>query len=317
MRQPFLLKSKKPTGLDEGIGMIKTGKKSLQNQKTAYLFILPAMIVLTIFVFVPLIAAFVISFLNMDIYMKDISFAGIANYITMFRDDRVWNATGNTFWFAILEIPLQIFLALLLTMLMIKNTRIHKVLRATFYIPYICSMTAISILWSMILNPNSGMLAYTLRKIGITMPNLLNSTTWAIVVVALVTVWKNFGYTLTLLSAAALDIPAALYEAAEIDGANSFSKFIYVTVPSIRNTISFCIVTTLIATFQAFDQIYVMTGGGPQNSTETLVGYIYSRGFQTTHDLGYASTISVYLFVIIAVITFILRRHTLRGEEES
>lgn len=297
--------------------MIKTGKKSLQNQKTAYLFILPAMIVLTIFVFVPLIAAFVISFLNMDIYMKDISFAGIANYITMFRDDRVWNATGNTFWFAILEIPLQIFLALLLTMLMIKNTRIHKVLRATFYIPYICSMTAISILWSMILNPNSGMLAYMLRKIGITMPNLLNSTTWAIVVVALVTVWKNFGYTLTLLSAAALDIPAALYEAAELDGANSFSKFIYVTVPSIRNTISFCIVTTLIATFQAFDQIYVMTGGGPQNSTETLVGYIYSRGFQTTHDLGYASTISVYLFVIIAVITFILRRHTLRGEEES
>lgn len=297
--------------------MVKSRKKSLQNQKTAYLFILPAMIVLTIFVFVPLIAAFVISFLNMDIYMKDISFAGIANYITMIHDGRVWNATGNTFWFAILEIPLQIFLALLLTMLMIKNTRLHKVLRATFYIPYVCSMTAISILWSMILNPNSGMLAYVLRKVGIIMPNLLNSTTWAIVVVALVTVWKNFGYTLTLLSAAALDIPAALYEAAELDGANSFSKFIYVTVPSIKHTISFCIVTTLIATFQAFDQIYVMTGGGPQNSTETLVGYIYSRGFQTTHDLGYASTISVYLFVIIAVITFILRKYTLREEEEA
>lgn len=297
--------------------MVKSRKKSLQNQKTAYLFILPAMIVLTIFVFVPLIAAFVISFLNMDIYMKDISFAGIANYITMIHDERVWNATGNTFWFAILEIPLQIFLALLLTMLMIKNTRLHKVLRATFYIPYVCSMTAISILWSMILNPNSGMLAYVLRKVGIIMPNLLNSTTWAIVVVALVTVWKNFGYTLTLLSAAALDIPAALYEAAELDGANSFSKFIYVTVPSIKHTISFCIVTTLIATFQAFDQIYVMTGGGPQNSTETLVGYIYSRGFQTTHDLGYASTISVYLFVIIAVITFILRKYTLREEEEA
>lgn len=295
--------------------MAKTKKKSLQNQKTAYLFILPAMIVLTIFVFVPLIAAFVISLLNMDIYMKDISFAGISNYITMFKDSRVWNATGNTFWFAILEIPLQIFLALVLTMLMIKNCRIHKVLRATFYVPYICSMTAISILWSMILNPNSGMLSYMLRKIGISMPNLLNSTTWAIVVLALVTVWKNFGYTLTLLSAAALDIPAALYEAAELDGANSFSKFIYVTIPSIQNTISFCIVTTLIATFQAFDQIYVMTGGGPQYSTETLVGYIYSRGFQNTHDLGYASTISVYLFAIIALVTFVLRKHTLREEE--
>lgn len=297
--------------------MRKKKLKSLQNQKSAYLFILPAMIVLTVFVFIPLIAAIVISFLNMDIYMKDISFAGFSNYKKMFTDSRVWNATGNTFYFAILEIPVQILIALILTMLMIKNRRIHKVLRATFYVPYVCSMTAVSILWSMILNPNSGMLSYLLRQAGIIMPNLLNSTKWAILVVALVTVWKNFGYTLTLLSAAALDIPVALYEAADLDGATSFTKFIYVTVPAIKNTISFCIVTTLIATFQAFDQIYVMTGGGPQNSTETLVGYIYDRGFQTEHDLGYAATVSVYLFIIIAVITFVMRRYTAGEEAET
>ena len=297
--------------------MRKKKLKSLQNQKSAYLFILPAMIVLTVFVFIPLIAAIVISFLNMDIYMKDISFAGFSNYKKMFTDGRVWNATGNTFYFAILEIPVQILIALILTMLMIKNRRIHKVLRATFYVPYVCSMTAVSILWSMILNPNSGMLSYLLRQAGIIMPNLLNSTKWAILVVALVTVWKNFGYTLTLLSAAALDIPVALYEAADLDGATSFTKFIYVTVPAIKNTISFCIVTTLIATFQAFDQIYVMTGGGPQNSTETLVGYIYDRGFQTEHDLGYAATVSVYLFIIIAVITFVMRRYTAGEEAET
>lgn len=292
------------------------GKQSnnVRNQKKAYLFIMPAMIVLTVFVFIPLLTAFIISLLNMDIYMKDISFAGISNYLKMFRDKRVWNATGNTFYFAILEIPLQILLALGLTMLMIKNRSIHKVLRAVFYLPYVCSMTAVSILWSMILNSNSGMLSYLLRQAGIVMPNLLNSTKWAIVVVALVTVWKNFGYTLTLLSAAALDIPTALYEAADLDGATSWTKFIYVTIPSIKNTISFCIVTTLIAAFQAFDQIYVMTGGGPQNSTETLVGYIYDRGFQTEHNLGYASTISVYLFVIIAIITFVMRKHTAGGE---
>ena len=288
-----------------------------KNQKKAYFFLAPAMIILTVFVFVPLVAAFIISFLHMDIYMKNISFAGFGNYLKMFHDSRVWNATKNSMIFALLEIPLQMVLALFLTMLMIRNTRVHKFLRASFYVPYVCSMTAISIVWSMLLNPNSGMIAFVLRKQGVMMPDLLNNTKWAIVVVAMVTVWKGFGYTLTLLSAAALDIPNSLYEAAELDGAGNFAKFVYVTIPEIKNTISFCLVTTLIAALQAFDQIYVMTKGGPQNSTETLVAYIYDRGFQTNHDLGYASTISVYLFFIIAVITFVMRRYTLgKGSEK-
>ena len=298
--------------------MMKGTKKiSTSNQRSAYLFILPAMIVLTIFVFIPLISAFALSVLNIDVYMNDISFAGASNYFKMFHDERVWNATKNTLLFSLMEIPTQLFLALFLTMLLLRNNAFHKALRATFYIPYVCSMTAISILWSMLLNANSGMLAFLLRKVGVVMPNLLNSTTWALPVVAMVTVWKNFGYTVTLLSAAALDIPSALYEAADLDGATGFEKFVYVTIPSIKNTISFCLVTILIAALQAFDQIYVMTGGGPLNSTETLVSYIYDRGFQTTHDLGYASTISVYLFILIAVITFITRRYTSQTEADE
>ncbi len=297
--------------------MKKTKTLSTSNQKAAYLFILPAMIVLTVFVFLPLVSAFALSILNIDVYMNDISFAGIQNYIRLFQDERVWNATKNTLLFSVMEIPTQLLLALFLTMLLLKNTAFHKALRATFYIPYVCSMTAISILWSMLLNANSGMLAYILRQFGIIMPNLLNSTTWALPVVALVTVWKNFGYTVTLLSAAALDIPASLYEAADLDGATGVQKFLYVTIPSIKNTISFCLVTILIAALQAFDQIYVMTGGGPLNSTETLVSYIYDRGFQTTHDLGYASTISVFLFLLIAVITFATRRYTFQTEAEE
>lgn len=297
---------------------MKSTKKLLaSNQKAAYLFILPAMIVLTIFVFLPLVSAFALSILNIDIYMNDISFAGFRNYIKLFQDERVWNATKNTLLFSVMEIPAQMLLALFLTMLLLKNSAFHKALRATFYIPYVCSMTAISILWSMLLNANSGMLAYMLRQIGIVMPNFLNSTTWALPVVAMVTVWKNFGYTVTLLSAAALDIPASLYEAADLDGATGIQKFLYVTIPSIKNTISFCLVTILIAALQAFDQIYVMTGGGPMNSTETLVSYVYDRGFQTTHDLGYASTISVFLFLLIAVITFATRRYTVQAEADE
>lgn len=297
--------------------MKSTKKLSAANQKAAYLFILPAMIVLTIFVFLPLVSAFALSILNIDIYMNDISFAGFQNYIRLLQDERVWNATKNTLLFSVMEIPAQLLLALFLTMLLLKNSAFHKALRATFYIPYVCSMTAISILWSMLLNANSGMLAYMLRQIGIVMPNFLNSTTWALPVVAMVTVWKNFGYTVTLLSAAALDIPASLYEAADLDGATGIQKFLYVTIPSIKNTISFCLVTILIAALQAFDQIYVMTGGGPMNSTETLVSYVYDRGFQTTHDLGYASTISVFLFLLIAVITFATRRYTVQAEADE
>lgn len=294
-------------------------KRTSKNQNTAYLFLMPSFIVLTIFVFVPIAGAAGISLMNIDIYMNDISFAGIGNYIRMLGDSRVWNATWNTVCFALIEVPLQILLALLLLMFMTKNSRFHKLLRTTFYIPYVCSMTAVSIMWSMILNKNYGVLSYLLSKIGISMPNLLSSAVWAMPTVILVTVWKNFGYTLTVLSAAGLGVSGSLYEAAELDGANGLQKFFYVTIPGIRETIGFCVVTTLIMSLQVFDQIYVMTQGGPQNKTETLVGYIYNRGFQTApYDLGYASAVAFYLFLIIAVITFVMRKYTFnRGGDEG
>ena len=298
---------------------IKKKTSRFQNQKSAYLFIAPSLAVLTVFVFIPLLGAFGISLMNIDIYMNDISFAGLKNYLKIFQDARVGNATFNTVYFAILEVPLQVLLALVLVMFMTKNTRLHKFLRTTFYLPYVCSMTAVSIMWSMLLNANYGMLPYLLSKLGIQVPNLLASVKWAMPTVILVTVWKGFGYTLTVLSAAALGVSNSLYEAAELDGANGLQKFFYVTIPGIRDTIGFCVVTTLIMSLQVFDQIYVMTSGGPQNSTETLVGYIYNRGFQTApYDLGYASAIAVYLFLIIAVITFVLRKYAFNqgGAEE-
>jgi multiple sugar transport system permease protein len=293
----------------------KNVKLQVHDQKTAYLFILPSMLILTVFVFVPLISAFVISLLNMDIYMKDISFAGLGNFIKLFRDERVWNATKNTFVFTVIEVPLQVMLALVLTMFMQENRKLHKFLRASFYVPYVCSMTAISILWSLMLNPNSGMFSYLLKKVGITLPNMNTNAVYAMAMVIAITVWRNFGYTLTILTAATLDVPAELYEAAKLDGATGLKRFWLITVPCIRENIVFCMVTVFILAFQAFDQIYVLTGGGPQYKTETLVSYIYDRGFNTGHDLGYASAISVYLLLILAVITQVMRKLTDREEK--
>lgn len=288
-----------------------------RNQKIAYLFIAPSSLILIIFVFVPLFSAFYISMTNMDIYMNEYRTIGIENYVRMLSDSRVWNATKNTIVFTAIEVPFQIFISLLMLFLMLGNNRFHKLLRTVFYIPYVCSMTAISIMWSMILNKNSGMVAYMLSRIGIEIPNLLATEGYAMGTVIAVSVWKNFGYTLTLLTAAALGVSQSLYEAAEIDGASWFTKFIYVTIPGIRQTIAFCLVTTLITALQVFDQIYVLTQGGPLFSTETLVGYIFERGFRTApFDVGYATSVAVYLFFMIAIITFILRKYSTRKEEE-
>ena len=231
-------------GIQKGSLFMKnesTGRKKsssrFHNQKSAYLFIAPSLAILTVFVFVPLFGAFGISLMNIDIYMNDISFAGIKNYLKMFGDARVGNATFHTLYFALLEVPLQVLVALVLVMFMTKNTRFHKLLRTTFYLPYVCSMTAISIMWAMLLNANYGMVPYLLGKVGIQMPNLLASVDWAMPTVILVTVWKGFGYTLTVLSAAALGVSHSLYEAAELDGANGFQKFLYVTIPGIKDTI--------------------------------------------------------------------------------
>ncbi len=288
-----------------------------RNQKIAYLFILPSSLILIIFVFVPLLEAFFISLTNMDIYMNGYNFIGFDNYMRILEDSRVWNATKNTIVYTVVEVPLQIALSLLILLLMLGNNKFHKFLRTVFYIPYVCSMTAISIMWSMILNKNSGMVAFLLGRIGIEIPNLLGTEGYAMRTVIAVSVWKSFGYTLTLLSAAALGVSQSLYEAAEIDGASWFKKFIYVTIPGIRETIAFCLVTTLITALQVFDQIYVLTQGGPLYSTETLVGYIFERGFKTApFDVGYATSVAVYLFFLIAIVTFVLRKYSTRREEE-
>ena len=295
-------------------------KKKFQPhyQKSAYLFILPSMLILTVFVFIPLIVSFIISLLNMNIFMNDISFAGLQNFVKLFQDSRVSNATFNSLYFALFEVPLQIGLALILSMYVAQNNRYTRALRSIYYVPFVCSMTAIGIVWSMLLDPYLGLVPYLLKQIGIESISFLKDAKLAMPTIIVVSAWKGFGYTLTLLTAAILNVPASLYEAADMDGANIIKKFIYITIPSIWPTISFCIVTTTISAIQMFDQAYVMTQGGPLNKTETLVQYIYDRGFQTApYDLGYASSISVYLFVIIATITFILRRFVLEKGEEA
>jgi multiple sugar transport system permease protein len=284
-------------------------------ERAAYLFILPALLILTVFVFVPMISSVIFSFLKMDIFLQNIGFAGFSNFLKMFSDERVGNALINTFYFAAVEVPMQIILALLAAIYVSKNTLFRKFLRSVFFIPAVCSMTAIGILWSFLLDPQTGMYPYYLSVLGLPKLLFLKDPTLAMPSVILLTVWKNFGYSMVILIAGIQSIPASYYEAAEIDGASKRRQFFGITLPMLIPSIGFCVVTCTIGALQVFDQIYVTTNGGPLFKTETLVAYVYNVGFRSApYDLGYASALSVMLFVLIVIISLFLNNYFMRKE---
>lgn len=268
----------------------------------AYLFLTPSFLVLLLFTVVPLIGTFGISFSNLNIFFTKQDFVGLDNFMRIFNDERAVNSLLHTLYFTLLETPTQIVIGLLAAVALSKNTRFNRFCRSTFYIPVICSLTSIAIIFSMLLDPNIGAIPYLFSQLGLATPQFFRDPTLAMPTVAVMTVWKNFGVTMTILLTAIQGISPSLYESAEIDGASKRQKFFNITLPQIVPSLGFCILTNLIGSMQVFDQVYVSTGGGPQFKTETAVQYIYSRGFTAPYELGYASALSSVLFVIIAVV---------------
>lgn len=281
----------------------------------AYIFLLPSFLVIIFFSFIPLIASLLMSVFNMDIFLKNITFAGLDNYSKLLSDDRFWNALKNTLYFTVIEMPVQVILALLVAIFVQKNTLFRKFLRSIFFIPVVCSMTAVGIVWSMLLDPSLGMYPYLLKLIGLPGISFLKDPILAMPSIIATTVWKNFGFSMVILVAGIQGIPDTYYEAAEIDGANKWKQFFKITIPMIIPTLSFCIITNTIGSLQVFDQAYVMTQGGPMFKTETLVQYIYNRGFRIApYNLGYASAIAEALLIVIAIITLVMNKYLLGKE---
>ncbi len=282
----------------------------------AYLFILPALLVLFVFTVIPLAGTFVIGFFNMNVFFTDTSFAGFDNFIRFFQDERALNALKNTLYFTILQTPAQVITGLVIAVLVSKNTLFNKFCRSMFFIPVVCSLVSIGIMWSMLLDSNIGIVSYWLSRLGVSSPNFFRNPNLAMPTVALMTVWANFGVTMTILLAAIQGVSPSLYEAAEIDGATKLDQFFHITIPQIFPALGYCLLTNFIGSMQVFDQVFVTTGGGPNYKTETIVQYIYSRGFTAPFDLSYASAISTVFFVIIAVLTIALNRYMNKKEEQ-
>ncbi|RUS46219.1 carbohydrate ABC transporter permease [Cohnella sp. AR92] len=286
-------------------------------EKAAYLFIAPALAVLLLFTVVPLIATLVISTLDMDVFLQVKGFIGLDHFERLFQDDRLIESAKHTLYFAGIEVPLQIILALLTAVYVSRNTRYRKFLRSVYFVPSICSFTAIGIVASFLLDPQTGVYPSYLENLGLPRLEFFRDPSWAMPSVIALTAWRSFGYSMIILVAGIQSIPESYYEAAQLDGAGKAKQFFAITIPMLMPSLSFCVITTTIAAMQVFDQIFVTTQGGPLNKTETIVGYIYNTGFKMApYDLGYASAISVLLFVAIMAITLLMNRYFLRREAD-
>jgi ABC-type sugar transport systems, permease components len=281
----------------------------------AYLFLMPSLLILLIFAIIPLIASLIISVMNMNIFFTDTSFTGIANFLQAFEDKRFWNALKNTVVFVTFEVPLQIIIGLLIANVLTKTNWFNKVARSVFFLPVICSMAAIGIIWSILLDGNIGFIPYLLDKVGIHNATFFRDIKTAMPTVIAMTVWKNFGYTMSILVVGIQSISDSYYEASQIDGATKTKQFFSITIPLLKDTLGFCLITNTIGSLQVFDQVYVTTQGGPQFSTETLVQYIYKTGFNQPYNLGYASALSVLLLIVILVISLPMYKKMFMAKE--
>jgi multiple sugar transport system permease protein len=219
-------------------------------------------------------------------------------------DERFWNSLRNTVAYTAAVVPGQIILALVFALMVNAKLRGRTIFRAVFFLPVLVSFAVEAIVWRFLLDPDIGFVAYFSSLAGIPSIEWLRSTDWAMPAVIIVSIWRWFGFNLVILLAGLQGISETYYEAAKMDGANGWQNFWYVTLPLLRPSLLFAIVNAVISSLQAFDQVYVLTRGGPLFSTETIVAYIYHQGF-TLFDMGYASAAAMVLFFLILGLTLV------------
>ncbi|MDF2648953.1 MAG: sugar transporter permease [Paenibacillus sp.] len=284
--------------------------KWTQNRKeeiAGYLFILPNLLGFSAFVLLPVLFSLILVFTDWD-YLKGISgikWVGFDNFAKLPQDDWFIQSLTNTFVFTLISVPLSMMIGLLVAVVLNKYIYLKTLLRTLFFLPYVSSVAAVSVVWSILYNPSNGPINHFLNSIGIVNPpGWLASPEWALVGIIIMTVWTYIGYAMIIFLAGLQGIPKDMYEAANIDGATALKRFLYITVPMLNPTSFLIAITLMIASFQVFAAVAVMTQGGPLNSTMVLSFHIYLLAFQY-NKMGYASTISWILFIIIFFITLV------------
>lgn len=281
-------------------------RRHLREVLTAYLFVLPAALILLVFQFIPAVDVFRLSFTDRLLLRPTSAFAGLANFQRLLSDERFWNSVWNTFYFVGVSVPIQTGLALLLAIALARKMRGVAIFRTIFFLPVVASMVGVSVIWDWIYHPSLGIFNAVLGQFGLEPINWLKDPVWAMPAIILLVVWKGTGYYMVIYLAGLLDIPDQYYDAAKIDGANRWHLFRNVTWPLLAPTTYLILILQMINSFQVFAAVYILTGGGPRRSTEVVVYYLYERAFQSL-EFGYASAVSVVLFLFLLVLTAMQR----------
>ncbi len=270
---------------------------------TPYLFLLPASAVLIVFFFIPFFQTFGLSFFDYSSSIYHPDFNGLDNYVKLFKEPIFYKVMFNTFMYLVIAVPFLVTFPLFLAILINQKIRGITLYKILLYLPVIVSIVvaAIAFKW---LYAGQGILNYALSFLHLPPINWLVDTKWALFSVAVVTIWKGIGYYMMIYLASLMSVPQELYEACDIDGANFVTKHLTVTIPHIMPTIALVSTISTISAMKVFAEIYVMTKGGPLDSTKTIVYYIYERAFENL-DLGYASALAVVLLVIVMIFSLI------------
>ena len=276
------------------------------------LFVAPALLAIVTFFFVPVIASLGLSFTDFDIYAvaswRNLRIIGLGNYSRLLHDPLFWVALRNTAYFVIAGVPLSIALSLGAALLVdARRVRFKAFFRTAFFLPVVATLVAVAVVWRYVYHPRFGLLNQALGAFGFGPVDWLGDPRFAMPAIILMAAWKNFGFNMLIFIAALQSIPGSLYEAASLDGATTVQQFRHVTLPVLAPTFLFVAVITVIGYFQLFAEPYVMTQGGPANSTLSIVLLMYQQGFRWW-NMGYAAAVAFVLFAIILVLTFVQTR---------
>lgn len=279
-------------------------KKEKKENLIGYIFIAPQLVGFVLFVAFPLFFSLYLCFAEWN--MIDMpEFVGLKNFTAIFNDRIFWKSMGNTFIYIAIVVPLTLLSALTLAILTNRKLPLMKFYRAAFFLPMVTSTVAIAMVWTFIYQPNGGILNSVLNVFGISdPPNWLQDKTFARLAVSIVSIWLKVGYYYIIFDAGLKNIPQELYEAAEIDGASTWRKIIKITIPMLSSVMFFVTVMLFIDIFNMFNEVFIMTAGGPDYSTYTLSMYIYFYAFRE-FDMGRAAVASWVLFALVGIVTVI------------
>jgi multiple sugar transport system permease protein len=278
----------------------------------AWWFVAPALIVIGVFFVLPVLAALAMSLTDFDIYAladaRNLRLVGLHNYGQLLQTPLFWRAVGNTLYFVVVGVPLSLAMSLG-TALLLKSrlARFPGVFRTALFAPVVTTLVAVAVIWRYLFNPRYGWLNYVLGGIGVGPIDWLGDPDWAMPAIIVFAVWKNFGYNMVIFLAGLQSIPEPLYEAARIDGASAWGQFRHVTLPMLAPIVAMANILTVAGYFQLFAEPYVMTQGGPLQSTVSVLYFMYEEGFKWW-NLGSASAVAFLLFVVIFGVTAVQLR---------